>query len=165
MIAAVLIAPSILKLGVPMMAAHLFLVYYASLSAMTPPVAVAAFAAAPIALANPMKIGFAAVRIAIVAFVVPFAFVYSGELLLSGAPWRVAVACATAVAAVACLCLAVEGCWHARIGWIRRVLFLVAGVCMMTPSFTLRAAGALIAVAAAIEMLRRPPQARPAAGS
>ncbi len=164
-LAAVLIAPSILKLGVPMMAAHLFLVYYASLSAMTPPVAVAAFAAAPIALANPMKIGFAAVRIAIVAFVVPFAFVYSGELLLSGAPWRVAVACATAVAAVACLCLAVEGCWHARIGWIRRVLFLVAGICMMTPSFTLRAAGALIAVAAAIEMLRRPPQARPAAGS
>ena len=81
-LAAVLIAPALIKLGVSLMAAHLFLVYYASLSAMTPPIAVAAFAAAPIAQANPMAIGFAAVRVSLVAFVVPFAFVYNNELLL-----------------------------------------------------------------------------------
>lgn len=160
-LAAVLIAPAILKLGVPMMAAHLFLVYYASLSAMTPPVAVAAFAAAPIADANPIKIGLAAVRIAIVAFFVPFAFIYSRELLLIGDPWTVAVALVAALAAVVCLCVGIEGFWRQRIGWPSRALLLAAGVCLMAPSFTWRAAGALLGAVAAFQVGRQSP--RPAA--
>jgi len=158
-LAAVLIAPAILKLGVPMIAAHLFLVYYASLSAMTPPVAVAAFAAAPIADANPIRIGLAAVRIAIVAFLVPFAFIYSRELLLIGDPWRVATAIVAAFASVACLCLAVEGFWRRRFGWTARALFLAAGVGLMSPSLVARGVGALLGAVALLQVLRQAPRA------
>jgi TRAP-type uncharacterized transport system fused permease subunit len=112
-----------------------------------------------------MKIGFAAVRIALVAFFVPFAFIYSAELLLSGALWRIVIACATAVAAVACLCLAAEGFWQRRIGWAGRALLLLAGVGLMTPSLTIRAVGALVGVVAAIQMLRRSPRPPAAAES
>lgn len=156
-LAAVLIAPAILKLGVPMMAAHLFLVYYASLSAMTPPVAVAAFAAAPIADANPIGIGLAAVRIAIVGFFVPFAFIYSRELLLIGESWRVAIAIVAAFASVACLCLAVEGFWRQRFGWTSRALFLAAGVGLMSPSLVARGVGALLGAVALLLVLRQAP--------
>lgn len=71
-LAAVLIGPLLIKLGIPEMAAHLFLLYYAVLSAITPPVAVAAFAAASIAEDNPMHIAFRGMQFGIGAFVLPF---------------------------------------------------------------------------------------------
>lgn len=154
-LAAVLVAPALTQLGVSLMAAHLFLVYYASLSAMTPPIAVAAFAAAPIALANPMAIGLNAVRIAMIAFVVPFAFVYNNGILLSGNTWHVAFSCLAVTAAVACLCLAAEGFWKRPIGAVNRLLFLAAGIGLMTPLLTLQVGAGLIAVVALLVLRRR----------
>ena len=75
-------APSIIQLGVPALAAHLFVFYYGILSAITPPVASAAYTAAGLSGANPNKVGFAAVKLAIAGWIVPFMFVYSNELLL-----------------------------------------------------------------------------------
>jgi len=149
-LAAVLVAPALTRLGVSLMAANLFLVYFASLSAMTPPIAVAAFAAAPIALANPMAIGLAAVRIAITAFVVPFAFVYNNGILLSGNAWHIAFSCVAVTAAVACLCLAAEGFWKRQIGTVYRLLLLVAGIGLMSPSPALQAGAGVIAVVAVL---------------
>lgn len=154
-LAAVLVAPALTQLGVSLMAAHLFLVYFASLSAMTPPIAVAAFAAAPIALANPMAIGLAAVRISMTAFVVPFAFVYNNGILLSGNAWHVAFSCVAVTAAVACLCLAAEGFWKRPIGAVCRMLFLAAGVGLMAPSLTFQASAGLIAVVAVLVLRRQ----------
>ncbi|MDN3518234.1 TRAP transporter fused permease subunit [Aquisalimonas lutea] len=74
--------PAVEALGVPTIAAHMFVVYFAVMSAITPPVALAAYAAAPIADANPMGISFTAARLALVGFLVPFAFAYSPSLLL-----------------------------------------------------------------------------------
>lgn len=153
-LAAVLVAPALTKLGVSLMAAHLFLVYYASLSAMTPPIAVAAFAAAPIALANPMAIGLHAVRIAMTAFVVPFAFVYDSGVLLSGSAPQVVFSCLSVTAAVACLCLAVEGYWKRPIGVVGRLLFLGAGLGLMTASMPIQAGASVLAVLA-LWILRR----------
>jgi len=145
-LAAVLVAPALTQLGVSLMAAHLFLVYYASLSAMTPPIAVAAFAAAPIALANPLAIGLAAARISLTAFVVPFAFVYNNGILLSGSAWHVALACIAVTMAVGCLCLAAEGFWKNQIGTAGRLLLLFAGVGLMAPSLALQGGAGAIAV-------------------
>ncbi len=74
--------PAVEALGVDTIAAHLFVVYYAVLSSVTPPVALAAFAAAPIAKANPLALSVTALRLATIGFLIPFAFVYQPSLLL-----------------------------------------------------------------------------------
>lgn len=153
-LAAVLVAPALTKLGVSLMAAHLFLVYYASLSAMTPPVAVAAFAAAPIALANPMAVGLAAVRMSITAFVVPFTFIYNDGILLSGTFGEAVLACVTVTLAVTCLCLAAEGYWKRQLAPMHRVCFLVAGVGLMAPSFQLQIAAGVVAAIGVLLVMR-----------
>ncbi len=154
-LAAVLVAPALTQLGISLMAAHLFLVYYASLSAMTPPIAVAAFAAAPIANANPMAIGLSAVRISMTAFVVPFAFVYNNGILLSGNAWQIVFACLAVTASVPCLCLAAEGFWKRPIGAVSRLVFLAAGIALMTPSPTLQIGGGAIALFALLTLRRQ----------
>ena len=81
-ITATVAAPALAKLGVPLIAAHMFSFYYAMFANLTPPVALAAFAAAGISGGDPMRTGFAAVKLAIAGFIVPFMFVYSPQLLL-----------------------------------------------------------------------------------
>jgi TRAP-type uncharacterized transport system fused permease subunit len=81
---AVLAAPALIELGVPVLAAHLFVFYCALLSAITPPVALAAFAGAGIAGADPIKTGFTAAKIGAMLFLLPFAFVYVPSLLIHG---------------------------------------------------------------------------------
>lgn len=149
-LAAVLVAPVLTHLGVPLMSAHLFLVYYASLSAMTPPIAVAAFAAAPIADAHPMAIGLNAVRVAMIAFIVPFAFVYNDSILLSGDAWYVVFSCVAVTLAVVCLCLAAEGFWKRPIGTVNRTLFLAAGIGLITPVLTIQIGAYVVAAIALV---------------
>lgn len=81
---AMLAAPTLIDLGVSVMGAHLFIVYFSVISAITPPVAVAAFAAAGIANANPNQVGWKAVRLGLVSFIIPFIFVFQPALLLEG---------------------------------------------------------------------------------
>ncbi len=82
LIIAIVLGPAISRLGVPVVAAHLFMLYFAVLSSVTPPVALSAFAAAPIAGAKPMETGWAAVRLAAPGFVIPFLFVFHPDVLL-----------------------------------------------------------------------------------
>jgi TRAP transporter 4TM/12TM fusion protein len=79
---AIVLGPVLHKLGLSLVAAHLFVVYFGVLSVVTPPVALAAFAAAPIAGANPMETGFEASRLAIAGFIIPYLFVFHPDLLL-----------------------------------------------------------------------------------
>lgn len=81
-IVVLVLGPAIAKLGVSTVAAHLFVFYYGVLSAITPPVALAAFSAAPIAKSNPMATAATAVRLAIIAFIIPFFFIYNPQLLI-----------------------------------------------------------------------------------
>lgn len=78
----ILVGPVLQQLGVPLLAAHLFVMYFAVFSALTPPVALAAFAAAPLVNAPPTAIGLQAMRLSAAGFVIPFVFVYQPELLL-----------------------------------------------------------------------------------
>ncbi|MCZ2105673.1 MAG: TRAP transporter permease [Burkholderiales bacterium] len=82
-----LAAPILLKLGVPLIVSHMFVFYFGIMADLTPPVALAAFAAAPIANESPMKIGVTAVRIAVAGFIMPYMAVYSPELMLQGGTW------------------------------------------------------------------------------
>lgn len=82
LIIVLVLGPVIKNLGVPTLAVHMFVLYFGVLSAITPPVAIGAFAAAPIAEANPMRTAFVALRLALIGFIIPFIFVYEPSLLL-----------------------------------------------------------------------------------
>lgn len=88
-LSASLAAPGLVKAGIEPMAAHMFILYFAAMATMTPPVAMAAYTAASIADSDPMRVGFTAVRLGIVAYIIPFVFIYRPELLLHGAPLHI----------------------------------------------------------------------------
>lgn len=94
-------APALLKLGVPLIVSHMFVFYFGIMADLTPPVALAAFAAASIAKAPAMKIGFKATQIAIAGFIIPFMAVYDPALMLQGDPTFAAVAYVTIKAMIA----------------------------------------------------------------
>ena len=127
-IAASLLAPAIIQLGVLPFAAHMFLLYYAILSQITPPVALAAYAAGNIACANPNKVGFTAMRLGAIAFILPFFFVYGNALLLIGTVPEVILATATALIGTFCLAVGLEG-WFADcpVNPLSRVVILARG--------------------------------------
>ncbi|MFQ5705402.1 MAG: TRAP transporter permease [Gemmatimonadales bacterium] len=126
-------APALTQLGVPLLAAHLFIFYYGALSNITPPVALAAYSAAGIADAPPLKTASAAVALAAAGFVVPFAFVYGPPLLLDGSLLQVLGATVTAALGVTALAAATIGYGRRTlVAWERAVL-LAAGVALMLP--------------------------------
>ena len=90
LIIVLVMGPAIVKLGVPLLAMHMFVFYFGVISILTPPVALAAFAAAPIAGANPVTVGIIGTRLAAIKYVIPFVFVYSPALLLVAAPFTIA---------------------------------------------------------------------------
>jgi len=131
-LSAVLAAPALLALNVPMLPAHLFIVYFASMSAITPPVAVAAFAASTIARANPMAIGLLCCRLAMIAFIIPYVFIYHPGLLLIGSPRMIALDLASATLAVVALVAATEGYLFGKLPTLVRALFGLAGLLLIT---------------------------------
>jgi TRAP transporter 4TM/12TM fusion protein len=127
-LAAVLISPVMHDLGIDLMAGHLFLLYFAVMSALTPPVAVAAYAASAIADEAPMKIAGAAVRIAIGAFLIPFAFVFDQALLLQGSVIGIIMATVFTAVGLILFVIAQEGYWKQRLNAPVRVLLGAAGL-------------------------------------
>ena len=145
-LASVLAAPAMVNLGVPMLAAHLFVVYFASMSAITPPVAVAAFAAASIAGADPLRIAVIACRLAVVGFLLPFCFVWRPALLMVGDPLAIVQALAATAAGVVALAAALEGWLARRLSPLDRLLVGLAGAALLAPlAWTDLAGAALLA--------------------
>ena len=133
-LAAVLIGPRLVELGFPLMASHLFLIYFAVLSALTPPVAVAAYAASAIAKENPLKIAAYATRIAIVAFILPFVFVYSPELLMQGEWYKIISMTIISCLTIVVLSVGIEGYMFRKLSVWERVLVVLAAIAGMTLS-------------------------------
>jgi TRAP transporter 4TM/12TM fusion protein len=132
-LAAVLIGPLLIKLGIPEMSAHLFLLYYAVLSAITPPVAVAAFAAASIADDNPMKISFKGVQFAVGAFLLPFFFVMDPALLGEGSVAEIVWATLRAVLAFSLISVASAGCFMSTLGPSQRLVTFAVIIPLLAP--------------------------------
>ena len=123
-----LAAPALLELGVPLIVSHMFVFYFGIMADLTPPVALAAFAAAPIARESPMKIGFQAMRIAIAGFVIPYMAVYAPALMLEGNAGWIATLYIVFKAIVAILLWggAAIGYWIKPLAWWERVWALAA---------------------------------------
>ena len=154
LLVAVLAAPALVKLGVPPLAAHMFVFFFGCLSMITPPVAMAAYAAAHIAQTSPMKVGWTACRLGWPAFVVPFLFVMSPTLLLTGPPGIVALNVATATLGVWFGCAAIAGWFMKPLGPVRRSLFAIDAVLLLLPADGFEgghiATGVAVALAAAL---------------
>ncbi|MGD8328672.1 MAG: TRAP transporter fused permease subunit [Acidobacteriota bacterium] len=142
-------APALTQLGVPLLAAHLFIFYFGCLSNITPPVALAAYAAAGVAGASPLRTGVTAMGIAIGGFLVPFAFVYDPLLLLSGPPAAVAGTLLTAALGTAALAAAFVGFIGTRVPRGGRVLLAATGIALLAPGIASDLLGAAVFAAAA----------------
>jgi len=133
-IMATLIAPALVKAGIAPMAAHMFVLYFGIMSMVTPPVALAAFAAANIGGADPNRTGWTAARIGWSAYIVPFLFVFSPSLLMSGNPLTIAWAFITAALGVWMGTIGVVGYYSRPLAVPLRALFVLAGVLCLIPA-------------------------------
>ena len=130
---ATLVAPSLVEVGVKPIAAHLYVMYFGMMSMITPPIAIAAFAAASLASADAMRTGFAATRFGWTAFIVPVLFVYSPSLLLIGDP--VASSSHSSPPFSACGCfLRHRRLFHAAARLVGRLLFAATGLAALIPA-------------------------------
>lgn len=131
---AVLVGPALVQLGIDALAAHLFIFYFGMASMTTPPIALAAFAAASIAQSSPMRTAVHSMRFGVAKYVVPFLFVFSPALLLKGNVLDVTLATITALAGALLLGMAVTGYFVRAIGSLSRALLTVAALLLLIPA-------------------------------
>ena len=146
-ITAAIAAPALAKLGIAPAAAHMFSFYYAMFANLTPPVALASFAAAGLSGGDPMKTGVASVKLAIAGFIVPFMFVFSPQLMLidttlAEGAWTAVTACI----GVFMLAVAVEGYFCAKVALWLRAGILVGALGLMNPGMVTDAVGIAVCV-------------------
>lgn len=127
-------APALVQMDVPVLAAHMFAFYFGIVADVTPPVALAAYAGAGIAGANPMRCGVIAAKLAIAAFIVPYIFVLAPELLMINATTLTIVYSAlTAIIGMWGVSMAMIGFCQNALNSLQRVLFMAGGICMIIP--------------------------------
>lgn len=142
-------APAIQKFGVPTLAAHMFIFYYGIIADLTPPVALAAYAGAGIAGADPMKTGFQALKLAVAGFLIPYFFVYSPELLMIQANASgLILPIVTSIIGAILLAFAGAGFWLKQLNIIQRVCLFAAALLLIKPGLITDLCG--IGIAAAV---------------
>lgn len=134
---AVLVVPGLTAAGINPMAAHLFVFFWAVTSNITPPVAVACYAAAPLAGSTLWPTGLEACRVAISIYITPFLFLYMPALVMAGTASEIAVAFLTSLIGMAVFALGYVGYFRKTIPWSRRAVFLLAGAVIMFPNLFL----------------------------
>lgn len=133
-IMAAITAPIVVQLGIPVLAAHFFVFYFGIVADITPPVALAAFAGSAIARSNPIKTGVTATRIAITAFIIPYIFALSPELLLINAePVKTIFTIITAIVGMIGLATGMERFFVRKCHWFESVLLVAAGLMLIIP--------------------------------
>ncbi|MBQ7536492.1 MAG: TRAP transporter fused permease subunit, partial [Stomatobaculum sp.] len=132
-IAASILAPSLIKLGLTPLTSHLFVFYFACLSAITPPVALAAYAGAGIAKCSPMATAVEACKLGFAGFIVPFAFCYSPAMMMNGTPIEVITVFLSAFIGVSVISSGFQGWLFWKLNIIERIIFIAAGLLMFIP--------------------------------
>jgi TRAP transporter 4TM/12TM fusion protein len=130
---AILVAPALVKVGVPPLAAHLFILYFGMMSLITPPVAPAAYVAAAIAQAPSMATGWTAMRFGWSSYIVPFLFVYSPAILMQGSITDIITVTATSLFGIWLICAAMTGYFSRVLSLPKRILFAAAGLMLLSP--------------------------------
>jgi TRAP transporter 4TM/12TM fusion protein len=160
---AALLVPAIIKLGVDPMAAHMFAFYFSCLSAVTPPVALAVYAAASIGGAGLWGSGIQAMKFAAAGFIVPFFFVFNPSLLFSGTWDEILRAVVTGTIGVVALAAAMEAYFFRIAPWFERLLFLAAALLLLDPNALTDAIGLVVlGVALLSQKLRAVERTKPA---
>ena len=138
-------APALVQLGIPALVAHMFCFYFAMFANLTPPVALAAFAAAGIAGGSPMKTGWASVKLALAGFILPYMFVYNTDLLLLDTPLAKAIQVAvTAAVGVFLISTAVEGFLFTKVNIVLRIASLIGAYLLIDSGLVTDIAGIMI---------------------
>ncbi|WP_372838649.1 TRAP transporter permease [Phaeovulum sp.] len=130
-VAASVIAPGLVQMGIPVLTAHFFIFYFAVMSAITPPVALAAYAGAAIAQSDPMRTSVESFKMGLAAFVVPFMFFTSPALLMQGSTFEIIHVFVSAAFGIYLLSSAVQGWFFGLIAWPLRLVLLVAALAMI----------------------------------
>ncbi|MBR3835661.1 MAG: TRAP transporter permease [Clostridia bacterium] len=149
-IMASMVAPILMRsLSIPVLAAHMFVFYFGIVADITPPVALAAYAGSAIAKSNPLKTGVTATRLAITAFIVPYIFAFSPEMLIIGAdkPWyEIVLLVITALCGIFIVSAGMEGYLLKNMPWWQRIMALAGGLCMIIPGLVTDIAGVVLIV-------------------
>ena len=131
-IMAVLGAPIIINMGFEPLGVHMFLLFYSAMATITPPVAITSYAAAVIADANPMKVGFMSMKVGLVAYILPFVFIFNPAILMYGSVLDVILSVMWALAGTAVMSMGLEGWLFDRnIGYVVRGLLVITGIFMV----------------------------------
>ena len=152
-VAAAVVAPGLVQLGIPVLVAHFFVFYYAVMSAITPPVALAAYAGAALAGSDPMKTSVESFKFGLAAFIVPFMFFYSHALLMQGEWYEILHVFVTAGLGIYLLSAAVQGWFFGLLGVAPRLVLLVAALAMIQGGWISDAIG--LGVGAAIFLYQK----------
>jgi TRAP transporter 4TM/12TM fusion protein len=139
-----LLVPALIKLGAIPPAAHMFAFYFAILSAITPPVALAVYAAAGIAKANLWESGWAAVRVGAAGFIVPFMFVFEPSLLMIGDWFTILTSAISATIGVICLAAGLHGYLLREVRLWERIALIIAAVLLIKPGYVTDAIGVML---------------------
>lgn len=149
-------APALILMDVPILSAHMFAFYFGIIADVTPPVALAAFAGAGIAKANPLKAGINASKLAIAAFLVPYIFVYNpGMLMIDVNATDIIIMVITSVIGIIAVSSGVAGFLITKQHYLERILFVVGGVMMVIPGHRTDLLGALVLAALFILQKRK----------
>lgn len=157
-----LAGPAMIGFGFAPLAAHMFVFYFGVLSMITPPVEVAAYAAADISKSDPISVGLAACRIASLAFLIPYIFLFDPALLMEGAWATIALRFAITMLGVVLLAAAITGWYIASLGTALRMIALAAAIMVLTPGYASSGAGLLAGAALTIWAWSRRARAKPA---
>ncbi len=150
-------APILIRMGVPTVAAHFFVFYFGIVADLTPPVALAAYAGAAIAQANPMKTAFTATKLAIAAFIVPYVFALNPAMLfIDTTVFEVILICITSFIGIFGVSAALEGYFLHHMSWPERIISAVGGLLLIYPGLVTDSIGlGLVAVALVIQIISR----------
>jgi TRAP-type uncharacterized transport system fused permease subunit len=156
-ILAILAVPALVELGVPLLNAHLIILWLSQDSSLTPPFALGAFIAAGIAQSDPTRTGFTSVMLAKPLYVVPFLMAYSPILMDPGTPWwDIVIVWATGFMGFYCLAVAMEGYFRRELTWMERTLFMGAAIAFFFQIWWIKvAAVALLALGVALQTRMR----------
>jgi TRAP transporter 4TM/12TM fusion protein len=142
----VLIAPALVDSGIPGLIAHFFVFYYAILSFLTPPVCLAAYAAASLAGASMFKTALQSMKLGIAAYIIPFIFAYRPALLLQGSLFDIVEGAVSAIAGIYVISMGLEGYLFRSLSWPKRMIFFCGGGVMIIPGLIFDAVGIAIAI-------------------
>ena len=150
-------APILVRMGIPAIAAHFFVFYYGIVADLTPPVALAAYAGAAIAQANPMKTAVTATKLAIGAFIVPYIFALNPAMLLvDTTAWDVAQICVTSLIGIYAVSAALEGYFLHDMPWYQRIISLTGGLLLIYPGWVTDGIGlGLVAITIILQLFFR----------